>query len=190
MADSNVSYLKLITSEYATKPKFNAFVEMFLKKVSPINDCLTSFDTIFNIDNAIGEQLDQIGSIVGISRELPISDPDIPGVLGDDIFRQVIKARIYTNFWDGTIKGLYDITEKMIPGAAYQVVDNQDMSMQFIIILPNADPTFIALLLNGYILPKPSGVKINYAIQEKALFGWNSDTAFVKGWDNGIWNTA
>ena len=184
MADSNVSYLKLITSEYATKPKFNAFVEMFLKKVSPINDCFTSFDTIFNIDNAIGEQLDQIGNIVGISRELPVSDPDIPGMLGDDVFRQVIKARIYTNFWDGTIKGLYGIIEKMIPGAAYQIVDSQDMSMQFVVILPNADPTFRKI--TGC---KKHTVKINYTIQENALFGWNSDTAFVKGWDEGIWNT-
>ena len=188
MADSNVEYLRLITSEYADKPNYNSFVEAFLKKVSPINDCMTSFDTIFNLNVAEGDQLDWWGTMLNVSRELPISDPDIPSVLTDDLYRIVLKARIYSNMWDGTILGLQEIINKTFENVTYQLVDGQDMSMQVILIVPNADPALIALLLNGYILPKPSGVNVSYTIQENALFGWDSNTGFIKGWDLGIWS--
>ena len=61
--------------------------------------------------------------------------------------------------------------------------------MQVVIIYPDADPSLIALLTAGYILPKPSGVVVTYTIQENELFGWDSDTAFIKGWDTGIWSS-
>ena len=112
MPDNNAVYMKLITSEYADKPNYNAYVKSFLDKVSPIVDSFDSFNTLFNIDNAEGDQLDKIGKIVGVQRELPISDPDIPSVLDDDLFRAVIKARIYSNLWDGTNEGLIDIINK------------------------------------------------------------------------------
>ena len=187
MPDSNEAYLKLITSEYATKPNFNSFVSMFISKVSPVNDIYNSFDSIFNIQTAVGDQLDKIGEILGVSRELPISDPDIPPVLSDDLYRQVLISRIYSNNWDGTIGGLYSIMQKVFPDVAWQLVDSQDMSMSIVIIYPNADPALIALLVDGYILPKPSGVNVNYTIQDSPLFGWDSDTSFIKGWDVGTW---
>ena len=110
MPDNNAAYMKLITSEYADKPNYNAYVKSFLDKVSPIVDSFDSFNTLFNIDNAVGDQLDKIGQIVGVQRELPISDPDIPSVLDDDLFRAVIKARIYSNLWDGTNEGLIKLS--------------------------------------------------------------------------------
>ena len=57
MADSNESYLQLITSQYAMKPKFNAMVQAYLDMVSPAVDCLNSFNEIFNLDEAVGDQL-------------------------------------------------------------------------------------------------------------------------------------
>ena len=189
MADSNESYLRLITSEYADKPKFNSFVESFLKQVSPINDIFTSYSSIFNLDTAIGDQLDKIGHVIGIGRELPISNENIPAILTDDLYRKVLQARIYSNFWDGTYEGLNTILEATFPEYSYQLIDNQDMTMQLIMIIPVVDSALVALLLEGYILPKPSGVSITYTIQEKPLFAWNVDTAALKGWDEGTWNT-
>lgn len=188
MPDNNAAYMKLITSEYADKPNYNAYVKSFLDKVSPIVDSFDLFNTLFNIDNAEGDQLDKIGQIVGVQRELPISDPDIPSVLDDDLFRAVIRARIYSNLWDGTNEGLIDIINKTFPNASWQLIDGQDMSMQIVMIIPDADPALIALMFNGYIIPKPSGVDTAFTIQENALFGFDSDTAFVKGWDLAQWN--
>lgn len=189
MADSNVEYLKLITSEYADKPKFNSFVETFLKQVACLNDNYLEFDNLFNLDKATGDQLDKLGELVNVSRELPISVENIPSILTDDLYRIVIRSRIFSNFWDGTLEGLQEIVDITFPDVAYQIVDNQDMTMQVVIIYPDADPSLIALLTAGYILPKPSGVGVTYTIQENELFGWDSDTAFIKGWDTGIWSS-
>ena len=187
MADSNESYLQLITSQYAMKPKFNAMVQVYLDMVSPAVDCLNSFNEIFNLDDAVGDQLDILGSYVALTRELPVSDPDIPSILDDELFRTVIKARILSNFWDGTIEQWSEIIKTMFPLASYNIIDNQDMSVQVIMIDPSASMMMVALLFNGYIVPKPAGVKVNWTIQDKALFGWDTDTAFLKGWEEGIW---
>lgn len=187
MADSNESYLQLITSQYAMKPKFNAMVQAYLDMVSPAVDCLNSFNEIFNLDDAVGDQLDILGSYVALTRELPVSDPDIPSILDDELFRTVIKARILSNFWDGTIEQWSEIIKEMFPLASYNIIDNQDMSVQIIMIDPSASMTMVALLFNGYIVPKPAGVKVNWTIQDKALFSWDTDTAFLKGWEEGIW---
>lgn len=187
MADSNESYLGLITSEYATKDLFYQYVKTFLDEVSPVVDMLMSFDTIFNLDNAVGDQLDLLGELVGMTRNLPLSVTDIPSTLTDDLFRTVIKARIYSNHWDGTYEGWVAIIQALYPNTSFSVVDNQDMTIDVYIIQTEEDATKLALLLNGYIVPKPAGVLVNYTVQEGALFGYDSDTSFIKGWDEGIW---
>lgn len=189
MADSNKGYLDLVTSEYATKSKFMAYVEAFLKKVSPSVECLIEFFDRFDLSKAVGDQLDKLGTLVDLTRELPVVDPDIPSSLSDDTFRLIIQARIMSNHWDGTLEGWTKIIDFAFPNASYNVVDNQDMSVNVVVIDPSATMEMIALLFNGYIVPKPSGVRVTWTIQDNPLFGWDANTNFIKGWDSGIWNS-
>lgn len=187
MADSNIEYMKLITSEYSLQPMFNSYVEAFLNQLSPVNNCYESFNILFNIESAVGDQLDKLGELVGISRSLPTSDPDIPAVLDDDTFRRVIAAKILQNHWDGTLKGLESIFHAFYKDLPYEVVDNQDMSYNVLLIDPSITKTEIALIEGGFIAPKPSGVKVNYQVLDSTLFGWDSSTNFIDGWDKGRW---
>lgn len=180
-------YVDLITSEYATKEKFNSYVAAFLEMIEPAYQCLDNFNMLFELDTAVGDQLDKCGQLVALSRELPLSDPDIPSILPDSLFRIVIKARILSNFWDGTMQGWNNIIKAIFPNAAYAIIDNQDMSINVVMIDPSASTALVALLFNGYIIPKPAGVKVNWTVQDNALFGYDSDTSFIKGWDLGIW---
>lgn len=189
MADTNVSYLKLVTSEHSVQPKYMEYVKKTLDMISPDVDMYNDFDVLFAIDSAAGDQLDKLGELVGIGRKLPIVDARIPATLDDDSFRLVIKAKVYKNRWDGTRKGLEDIFETMFPSIPYEIVDNQDMSYTVMLISPEADDVFIGLIMNGYILPKPSGVRVEYSILDSTLFGWDSDTAFIKGWDKANWSS-
>ena len=188
MADNNQPYLDLVTSEYAEKTKFNQMLSAILDMECPIVDNLDEFNELFNLDNAVGDQLDICGQLVGLTRELPIEDPDIPDVLDDDLFRAVIKARICSNHWNGTNEQWQEIITQMFPDAVFEVVDNQDMTISVVMINPNASAALTALLFNGYIVPKPAGVKVNWTIMDHALFGWDRNTSFVKGWDDGIWS--
>ena len=85
MADSNKPYLELITSEYANKKKYNDYVEAFLKYISPTVDKLNEFDLLFKLDTATGDQLDTLGSLLNVSRNLPTDNPNIPSTLPDDL---------------------------------------------------------------------------------------------------------
>lgn len=186
----NTPYMDLVTSEYAESEKFNSMLWAFLDKFVQTTELLTDMaeGAMFNLDSAYGDQLDKLGSLVNLTRELPISNPDIPSILDDEMFRKVIKAKILANHWDGTNKGLLDILGQLFPGVAFELLDNQDMTMQILIIDPEVDPTDAALLLNGFILPKPAGVGVDYQIQTNPLFGFDLDTQFVQGWDKGVWN--
>ena len=189
MADSNKPYLELITSEYANKNKYNDYVEAFLKYISPTVDNLDDFNGLFNLDIASGDQLDTLGSLLNVSRNLPTDNPNIPSTLPDDLYRKVLKSRIYMNHWDGTRKGLEDILHIIFTDVPIDFVDNQDMSYVIRVIDPNFSQTDLALLQLGYILPKPSGVRVSYEIQDKPLFGWDTNSTFIKGWDEGNWSS-
>ena len=189
MSDSNVPYLKLVTSEHSVQPKYTEYVKTFLGMISPCVDIYNDFVVLFALDSATGDQLDRLGELVGIGRQLPIVDERIPATLDDEAYRLVIKAKIYKNHWAGTRKGLQDIFDAFFPNVRYEIIDNQDMSYTVTLIDPEADDLFVGLIMNGYILPKPSGVRVNYEIQDKPLFGWNTDTSFIKGWDEGNWSS-
>lgn len=189
IVDNNAPYLELITSEYATKYKYNKYVEAFLKMLGPTWENLASFDSLFNLEAASGEQLDVLGQLVGISRVLPISNPNIDPILNDDAYRTIIKAKIMANRWDGTTKGLQYIIEETFPDLAYLIIDNQDMSYSITIYDTDYDEQLVELLFEGYILPKPAGIKVNYTIVDSVLFGFDADTVSIQGWDLGKWNT-
>ena len=189
MADSNVTYIKLITSEHSVQPKYAEYVKTFLDMISPSVDIYNDFDVLFALDSATGDQLDKLGELVGIGRQLPVVDERIPATLDDEAYRLVIKAKIYKNHWDGTRKGLQDIFDVFFPDVQYEIIDNQDMSYTVTLIDPEADSLFVGLIMNGYILPKPSGVSVDYNIMDSSLFGWDSDTQFIKGWDKANWSS-
>lgn len=152
-------------------------------------DVLYSFDTVFNLSTATGDALDKLAYIAGISRVLPIDDPDIPSTLSDDTLRLLIRSKIKQNHWDGTLAGWMEIFQVIFPESAFDVIDNQNMTVNVTIIDPSFDDEKIALLMNGYLLPKPSGVRLVYTVVDSALFGWDTNTAFIKGWDEGEWAT-
>lgn len=189
MVDSNVPYLKLITSEHSVQPKYTEYVKTFLDMISPVVDVYNDFDVLFALDYAVGDQLDKLGELVGIGRQLPIDDSRIPPTLDDDTYKLVIKAKVCKNRWGGTMEGLQKIFSAFFPELPYEIVDNQDMSYTISLIDPDADELFVALIVNGFILPKPSGVRVDYNIMESSLFGWDVDTAFIKGWDKAIWSS-
>lgn len=199
--DDNKLYIDLITSEHKTKPKFRAYVEAFLNILSNgieqagvqqttysgTNTILLNMDSLFNIDTATGQQLDVLGTLLGLSRDLPISNPNLPLPLNDTLYRLVLKSKILMNNWDGTNEGMKEAIQTLFPGLPAEFVDNQDMSITINLIYPNLNPALSVLIQEGYIVPKPSGVRVIYNVQEGTGFGWDSDTTFISGWDTGIW---
>ena len=196
-------YLSLITSEHRGKEKFEATVTAGVGPLVKVQDVARGFPADFDIDTAVGAQLDDVGEWIGRSRRIDIPlvgvyfawddtaqtgwdsgvwkgefDPD-SGLtnLPDDSYRRLLKAKIAANSWDGTIPGAYAIWASAFDNSSFLIIqDNQDMSMIVGIAGQRLNAVDQSLLLGGYIPLKPAGVRVLfYAItpEEGLLFAWD-----------------
>lgn len=158
-------YTDLITTYHASKPLFVQHVDLSTRPVSDVSSAMAGMIHAFDIDTAIGVQLDIIGEWVGRTRI--VSEPitgvyfsfDTDGVgfeqgvwqgpydpdsgftsLSDDVYRVILKAKIAINNWDGTNDSLPDILDTALAGSglAMQIIDNQDMTIS-ILVFPETD---------------------------------------------------
>lgn len=170
----NKKYLDLIVPEHR-KPKFLKWLSCILEKINDIEHCAEMICICFDLDNAKGKQLDILGELVGTKRELTFQpSKNESSILQDDIYRTVIRAKIGINHWDGTIPSIYALWKNLFPDYKLYIKDNQDMSMEAI-VMGNLTELEKELVHNGYIVPRPEGVKQNtataseIAIPEKSL---------------------
>lgn len=171
MANPDIQrYLDGIESQHSSKPKFMSLLTAVLEKVDGVYGCAKDMPLDFNVHTAIGNQLDIIGTLVGIDRRFPpIEIPGLPTLLDDDTYRKVILARIVHNQWDGTnekFREIWDVAVGDELNATYR--DNQDMTMS-ISIIGQIEPTMIEMILRGYIVPKPMGVGLNVTLSEEVI---------------------
>ncbi len=210
------AYTDLITSEHAQRPKFVAMVEAVTGCFVGAHQAAQALRECFDIDTAVGVQLDAVGLWVGLSRRIrsPLAvyfSLDTPGLgldegswkgpfdpdeglvsLDDDTYRLFLKARVAANHWDGTIEGWKSVMDFAFAGSGFTVFmqDHQDMSMS-IYVAGTLPPAILKELLTGDYLPlRPSGVRINgYFISSAPapLFGFDIQNAYIAGFDTGAW---
>lgn len=63
-------YEDLLIIQYADKPKASGTVALLVNQYKKVFDLLESFDAHFDLDSAKGKQLNIIGKIIGISRNI------------------------------------------------------------------------------------------------------------------------
>jgi hypothetical protein len=138
-----------------------SLVEARLKPLIDLYECLETFDAAFDLDKAVGEQLDTIGEYVGIKRLLTFQPMNASALLSDFYYRILLKARISLNNWDGTTDEITRVWQDILPDYVIQIVDNQDMSM--LVRTYNLQSYFtVELIQHGYFNPKPMGVLVKY----------------------------
>ena len=191
-------YSDLVTSEHSDKPKFMALVEAGVSLPVDGRNLLQEMPGDFDVDVAVGVQLDAVGQWVGLSRTITI-EPSVayptPATpyqveLDDTTFRRLIKARALANRWDGTPEGAVDILDAFYgpAGTAAAIRDNQDMSIS--LLLAGTRPTAAeAAVFSQMLLPlRPSGVRIKdteISPVGGALFGLDFANEFINGPDFG-----
>lgn len=178
-------YLQLLTSEYHDSPKLNAFLQAMLRKFDDASQCLVLMDTAFDVDYAIGVQLDAIGLIVGVSRTVGFQPSNgVSPVLSDATYRLLLIAKIAQNQWNGSITSMYGIWQQLFPSGRITVADQQNMTAD-ILITGSFTSIIQDLITNGYIVPRPQGVLYNYEFPEFPMFGFDLDNSYVAGFDTG-----
>jgi hypothetical protein len=209
-------YLNLITSEHRQKAKFTGMVSTDVSAPVRVQDLMKSMIPIFDVDTAIGDQLDIIGQWAGISRNISIPIPGVYfswdgtnpfvgwdygvwqdesqpvdiTVLPDDVYRTFVKAKIAANRWDGSLQNMYEVWDSVFTDITIFVQDNQDMSYNIGFVGRPVDALTLALIEQGYLPLKPEGVRVNVIyspIDDNPFFGWDIESAVIAGWDDGSW---
>lgn len=178
-------YLAKITSQYQNSPKFLAWLMEPLQILDDITTVAYNTYSAFDLDYAVGSQLDILGAIVGASRTVKFTPHGgVSPVLDDKTYRILILATLGADFWDGTIDSLQALWKSLFPSGSLTIQDHQDMS--FTVIMSGAFTSIIQdLIMQDYIVPRPEGVLINYVFSDLPLFGCDLNNAFVAGVDLG-----
>lgn len=206
----------MITSEHSDKPNFMQMVTDTTSPFTELQALTAGMPSLFEIDTAVGQQLDVIGELVGVSRQVlqPITDvyfafntdglgfnqgiwkgpydPDTGLVsLPDDFYRLLIRSRIVNNSWDGSKATVYQIIDTVFAGSGFDYIiqDNADMTITLALLGPTEPPALLtALFAGGYLDIKPAGISISarYA-QAGPLFAFNLESELFAGFNVGNW---
>ena len=210
-------YTALIPSENASAPKFSAMVGAVAGCFADLINAIESVEASFDLDTAVGAQLDAVGVRVGISRQLSAQitglyfaldtaglgfdagvwqgpyDPTTGLVKMDDTsYRTVLRAKISANQWDGTLYSLRSILTQALSsyGTRVMVKDNQDMSMTITLVGTLPPPIILALIKGGYLSIRPVGVSQAYlksSISGTPAFAFDMNNTYGAGFDSGAW---
>lgn len=181
------TYRKLLTSEYRHSPKLTSWLLWLLNEGTTYTNFIQMFVKAFDLDVAVGDQLDTIGRLVGVKRLLEFvpSGGESP-LLDDDTYRFLIKATIIKNTWKGKLEDLYSAWRVLYPESKlFQIQDLQDMTFN-VVIAGDFSSLQKELISKGYIIPKPEGVRINLmTITDTTgypLFSYDLDTLYYSGY--------
>ena len=183
-----MSQLPIGMRQYGSSPIINQIVD-FLGQNFDYQHVLDDFYTMcWNIDTAKGVWLDIWGRKVGISRIVQVPSGNNFGfyntgnqpfnqapffngdnatlnyAIQDDPYRLLILAKAFLNITDCAIPNINRFLQIMFPGRGrFYVVNTFNMAMQYQCHF-NLAAWELSILVNGFILPRPSGVKATLQI--------------------------
>lgn len=189
MSDTVQKYVTLITSEHADKPNFVTMVQDTCQPFADMYDVLASISGLYDLDAAVGSQLDTVGQWIGVTRYLQESITgvyfafDTAGVgfdqgvwlgpfdpttglvaLPDDYYRLLLQTKILNNSWPCNNPTAYMLLQDFFGPLGFTVfiIDPANLTMQIGIVGANPpDPLLLALMTSGELSMRPAGVEMN-----------------------------
>ncbi len=188
MANTLPTYTGLVTSEHADKPNYMAMTAVIAQCYVDAQTLLASLSGAFDLDAAMGVQLDTDALWIGASRlvSIPVTNvyfafddsthavgfdqgiwyfPNNPTTsvssLDDESFRLFLRFKVATNSWDGTMPSMYAILTELLAPAAIAISES---SMVVSVTITGTPPStlFKQLILNGALPLRPAGVAVTY----------------------------
>ena len=209
-------YRDLIGPYHRSRPKFSETVQTLTDPVADSIEAIRSIIEAFDLDAAIGAQLDILGEWIGRSRTvfLPVVNLwfslNVEGrgfdqgewffvrpaestaiQLDDDKYRQMLRAKIAANHWDGSAAGALTALRRLFAEPIRIFVDDKS-DMSIAICWSGTQPALLDLVLfsRGYVPLKASGVETILrvvSVDDTAMFGFDVENQNVAGLDSASW---
>lgn len=166
-------YSNLLITEYRGQPKAQATIQA-LARQALIDNLPLSIQNAFNLDSAIGVQLDTLGKYAGVERNVLTFTGGQS--LNDSEFRTLIYLALSVNSCKGS---LYDIDLLLTQffGNSLIAFDNANMSMGYFFNASFGSLALAEAFVELDLLPRPMGVALAsliYAVGLDNVFGFGS----------------
>jgi hypothetical protein len=193
-----------IYAQYRTKPKAVAWYNITKSLAAELESAANAVRLMYEIDTALGAQLDILGRIVVIDRnyiapvDMPVTQfaatSNSPGEFGDtsamfsalstdadtaltdELYRLIIKSKIIKNNSDATIESILFGMNFLLPNAeVLRITDGEDMSFS-VEFYGNITETERYALLNSTLVPRPQGVRFGGFLEAYGYVQAGDDT--------------
>ena len=180
----------LVTTEHQDKPRYIETVSLSTQGFADqIALCNQAYD-LYDLDNAVGAQLDAVGLWVGFSRFVALDVDiyfswDISGIgwdqgiwwsvgdpeqvvtqLSDNQYRKLLNLKIACNHFDGTLPTAIQIIGMAVSDDNCTVTATEgNMSVVFTVTGPISS-VMRAVIEGGYLPLKPAGINVTYQFSE------------------------
>lgn len=166
MSQTDSYYSNLLILQYHDKPKAKATIEAVVSLIP--DDLIQEVTNGFDIETAVGKQLDILGEYVGVDRYY--TEDDEIKVLDDEDYRIILKLKAISNTSNLSHKSLdeslYDFFKNSI---RMDSVGNMEMTY----FVPKNKTPIILAAIQKEVLPRPMGVRCSYIIEyDKKFFGF------------------
>lgn len=168
-------YANLLIIQYRGKPKAYATIQALVTP-AVMNQILTKVQDAFNVDTAVGVQLDTLGKYAGVKRTANAFGG--PVTLDDTDFRQLIKLAIIKNNSGSDLATIQNLIYMFFPGEIL-VFDFQNMRMQYFFNSTIGSVELAEVFIVSDLLPRPMGVQLSatiYAPFIARFFGFRTYT--------------
>lgn len=168
MSALDTYYSNLLIMQYHNKPKAKATIEASVGLLP--DDLILEVINGFNIETAVGKQLDILGIYVGVDRFY--DNEGVMESLSDDDYRILVKLKAIAN--------TSDLSHKSLDDALYQFFGNEvrmdsDGNMEMSYFVPRGKTAIIQAAIQKEVLPRPMGVKVAYINEyDKVFFGFRT----------------
>lgn len=166
-------YSNLLILQYRGCPKARAHIQAL---VGPIvmDQLPLQVQDAYNLETAVGVQLDVLGKYAGISRVVLNFTGQI--TLDDDDYRVLIQMKIAQNNSGSSLADIQRVLHVFFP-TAIRVYDYQNMHMDYFFDANFGSTNLAEVFLRQGLLPKPMGVELGaliYATNIINMFGFRT----------------
>ena len=163
------------------RSRFAQFVMLCCQQGIDLGNMIEAYLVDFDLDNAVGTQLEFLAALMGVERKIPVSIEGSDGTLTDDDLRLLIRARIAINTWDGTNAGIADVLRDVFGQYNVSFVDMPELNGEEQTSEPNGSVMTMRYIIRGkftpiqtdmvkgdLIFPRPSGVHVFFTFMDTA----------------------
>lgn len=169
-------YANLLILQYRTLEKARAHIKALVRNAYA-DGLLKKVIDGFNIDTAVGKQLDILGKYIGLGRNVKtiLSDSGST-VLDDNDYRLLLKFKLLSNITFASTAQIRNALYELFPQSV-RVFDRRDMSYDYVV--STQFQNVIGVILAEELLPLPLGVGYNSIViadEVDSYYGFSSYT--------------